>query len=75
VSDVIDEFRQRRRERLARDLEYVLRTRGSVNIGVETAGDVELWRSAARLAGRRLCMPIRTGVSRDGAVVWASHGP
>jgi hypothetical protein len=37
--------------------------------------NVDEWRRAARLAGRRLGIPVRTGVSRTGDKVWAVEGP
>ncbi len=37
--------------------------------------DFDLWRRAARIAGRRLKVPVRTGVSRDGLKVWAIQEP
>ncbi|MCU1428408.1 MAG: hypothetical protein JWL83_2408 [Actinomycetia bacterium] len=70
-----DEMRRRRLEHLAADLKTELLIRRSLTMSVERVEDVELWRSAARLAGRRLGIPVRTGVSRDGSTVWASEGP
>lgn len=37
--------------------------------------DVDQWRRAARIAGRRLKVPVRTGVSKDGLKVWAIQEP
>jgi hypothetical protein len=37
--------------------------------------NVDEWRRAARLAGRRLGVQVRTGVSRAGDKVWAVEGP
>ena len=38
-------------------------------------GDVDLWRRAARRAGRILGVAIRTGLAPDGSKVWACEGP
>jgi len=37
--------------------------------------DIDEWRRAARKAGNRLGISIRTGVSREGDKVWAVEGP
>lgn len=58
----------RKVEALATQLLPVLRDRGSVMVDAENVTDVDLWRRAARLAGRRLGCRVRTGV---GARVWA----
>ena len=47
---------------------------GSVTYGADYIEDLELWRQAARIAGRRFGSQVRTGVSRDGTKVWASEG-
>ena len=44
---------------------------GSLVRNASEVGDVELWRLAARKAGRVLGVPIRTGVAPDGSRVWA----
>ena len=44
---------------------------GSTIHSVDTLDDVDLWRKAARLAGRTLGVPVRTGVAPDGSRVWA----
>ena len=44
---------------------------GSVVRWTASIADVELWRKAARRAGRILSVPVRTGVSDDGDKVWA----
>jgi len=72
---VQDELQQRRFERLVEKLTYELETYRSLTYGTDHVGDVEQWRKAARAAGRRLGIPVRTGVSRDGGKVWASEGP
>ena len=43
---------------------------GSVVRGTASIADIEVWRSAARRAGRILSVPVRTGVSDDGDKVW-----
>jgi hypothetical protein len=70
-----DELERRRLERLVPQLMDELQTYRSVTHGTDHVGDVDLWRKAARAAGRRLGMQVRTGVSRDGMKVWASEGP
>lgn len=70
-----DELAARRRERLVTQLERDLRILRSLTYGTDDIEDVDEWRTAARIAGRRLGVPIRTGVSRDGTKVWASEGP
>jgi hypothetical protein len=70
-----DELADRRLEILVRELENQLRTDRGVKHGVDYVADVDLWRKAARIAGRRLGIPVRTGISRDGTEVWASEGP
>jgi hypothetical protein len=70
-----DELADRRLEILVRELENQLRTDHGVKHGVDYVADVDLWRKAARIAGRRLGIPVRTGISHDGTEVWASEGP
>jgi hypothetical protein len=48
---------------------------GSTCHFTEAISDVELWRRAARRAGRSLGVAIRTGVAPDGSKVWACEGP
>ena len=48
---------------------------GSVCHDTAAVHDVDLWRRAARRAGRLLGIPIRTGVAPDGSAVWACEGP
>jgi hypothetical protein len=71
----VDELADRRLELLFEELTTQLRFNHGVKHGTDYVGDVELWRKAARIAGRRLGIPVRTGVSRDGTEVWASEGP
>jgi hypothetical protein len=75
MASVIDEFERRRLQRLTDELAIELSLRGSVMYTADYVGDVDLWRRAARAAGRRLGIVVRTGVSPDGAKVWASEGP
>jgi hypothetical protein len=70
-----DELERWRLERLVTKLAAELEARRSLTYSTEYVEDVDLWRRAARVAGRRLGVPIRTGVSRDGTKVWASEGP
>jgi hypothetical protein len=70
-----DELERRRLERLTEQLTEQLRVHRSLTLDVDRLEDVELWRKAARRAGRRLAVPVRTGVSHDGTKVWASEGP
>lgn len=71
----VDEFTDRRLEILIQDLMKQLRVSRGVKQDSNLVGDVDSWRKAARIAGRRLRIPVRTGVSRDGTEVWASEGP
>jgi hypothetical protein len=75
MAQVVDELERRRLERLVQQLTEQLRVHRSLTLGVDRVDNVDLWRKAARMAGRRLGIPVRTGVSRDGAKVWASEGP
>jgi hypothetical protein len=60
---------------LVEELTWQLRDIKTVKHGVDYVGHVELWRKAARIAGRRLGIPVRTGITRDGSEVWAAEGP
>jgi hypothetical protein len=71
----VDQLEQRRLERMVRDLMVDLKVHQTAVHGTDYIEDVKLWRKAARMAGRRLGIPVRTGVSRDGTKVWASEGP
>jgi hypothetical protein len=58
-------------ELLAKEIADQLVTgQGSVIRWTSSVGDIELWRRAARRAGRILHVPVRTGVSDDGSKVW-----
>ncbi len=71
----VDELADRRLELLVQELMTQFRFNRGVKHGTEHVGDVELWRKAARIAGKRLGIPVRTGLSSDGTEVWASEGP
>lgn len=58
-------------ERLARSILPALRDRGSAHRRTDELEDVELWRRAARRAGRLLGWRTRTGLTDDGSVVRA----
>lgn len=75
VSVRANELERRRLMRLVEQLTEQLQERRSLTHGTDYIEDVELWRKAARAAGRRLGIRVRTGVSRDGTKVWASEGP
>jgi hypothetical protein len=70
-----DELERRRLDRLADQIGTELQVRRSIVCSSEHVDDIDRWRRAARTAGRRLGIPVRTGVSRDGTKVWASEGP
>jgi len=70
-----DEHAGRRMEILVCELLDQFQNGHGVKHGVDYVGDVECWRKAARIAGRRLAIPVRTGLSRDGIEVRASEGP
>jgi hypothetical protein len=56
---------------LAKEIAYQLVAgHGSVVRRTASVADVELWRKAARRAGRILSVPVRTGMSDDGDKVW-----
>ncbi len=59
-------------EMLARSIAAQIQAcNGSLVRNASEVGDVDLWRRAARKAGRVLGVPIRTGVAPDGSRVWA----
>jgi predicted nucleic acid-binding protein len=70
-----DELARRRFDRQVSKLQDQLKTLQTVVYGIDQIEDIGEWRRAARAAGRRLGIPVRTGVSRDGTKVWASEGP
>lgn len=70
-----DELERKRLEHLAKHLEQQLRIHRSLTYGADHIEDIDLWRRAARLAGRRMGIPVRTGVSRDGTKVLAVRRP
>jgi hypothetical protein len=70
-----DELARRRFDRQVSKLQDQLKTLQTVVYGTDQIEDIDEWRKAARAAGRRLGIPVRTGVSRDGTKVWASEGP
>lgn len=69
-----DELEQRRLDQLTDDLAAIMAERlpavGVVAVNVATIGDLDRWRAAARRAGRRLGVRVRTGVSLDGSTVY-----
>jgi hypothetical protein len=71
----MNELAARRFKLVVDQVEHQLRTHQTVVLGTDRVEDVEEWRSAARAAGRRLGLPVRTGISKDGTRVWASEGP
>ena len=71
-------FRRRRKvEAVTPHLLDPLRRRGDVSQHFDEADEAEVWREAARLAGRRLGVHVRTGRTRcvcpdrEGVHVWA----
>jgi hypothetical protein len=70
-----DELAARRFDALVEWMIELLTTRSGGNFRTDGIDDVEQWRKAARAAGRRLNICVRTGVSRDGTIVWVSEGP
>ncbi|MGH9126453.1 MAG: hypothetical protein ACRDZ8_17255 [Acidimicrobiales bacterium] len=69
---MIDELAERRLEILVRELMVLLQEHEAFVLEVDYVEDVETWRKAVRSAGRRLGVPVRTGVSKDGTRVWAA---
>ena len=64
--EVVDNF-----ELLANEIAgRIVANHGSMVRRTTEVADVEQWRKAARRAGRILGVPVRTGVSDDGAKVW-----
>jgi hypothetical protein len=70
-----DEIARHRLELRVREIAEQLSLYQSVTFSTGYVEDVEEWRKAARIAGRRLKIQVRTGVSPDGEKVWASEGP
>jgi hypothetical protein len=69
----LDRFRV---ERLADEIAGQLRANGnSVCRLTANVANVAEWRMAARAAGRRMGIQIRTGISRQRDRVWAVEGP
>lgn len=63
----------RKTERLAAVLERRMAPQlhmGSVTAPLSDVADVDRWRRAARMAGRRLGWRVRTGISERGGYVW-----
>lgn len=71
MGKVVD-LEDRKMRALADELVPVLRDRGSIILNATKVDDVDRWRRAARLAGRRLGCRIRTGAAKDGSRVWAA---
>lgn len=58
-------------DRLAKEIaEQLVAGHGSVVRSTASVVDVDLWRKAARRAGRILSVPVRTGVSDASDKVW-----
>jgi uncharacterized metal-binding protein len=71
ASSVVLDLCAARAERLTEQiLVQLARHGGAVTRYTADVGDVELWRRAARSAGRVLNVPVRTGVAPDGSKVW-----
>lgn len=63
-----------RLERLTEEIAaQLIRHRGAVTRRTSEVVDVDLWRRAARRAGRVLQTRVRTGVAPDGSKVWVVH--
>jgi hypothetical protein len=71
VGRVVD-LEAQRVEQLAVELAPVLPERGVVVANIADLENVDRWRRAARRAGRLLGWSVRTGVTSDGARVWAA---
>lgn len=71
VGKVVD-LEERKARALADHLLPVLRDRGSLLVDAADIEDCERWRRAARIAGRRLGVRVRTGVTGGGERVWAA---
>jgi hypothetical protein len=61
--------------RLADEIASQLEANSNSVTRLTASMNVDEWRRAARLAGRRLGIQVRTGVSRTGDKVWAVEGP
>lgn len=70
-----DELARRRLELRVQEIAQLLALHKSVTFSTNYVEDVDEWRKAARIAGHRLNISVRTGVARDGSKVWASEGP
>jgi hypothetical protein len=65
------DLERERFERLAEEIaEQLVAHHGGVTRLASTVEDVDLWRRAARRAGRVLGVSVRTGVAPDGSKVW-----
>lgn len=68
----IVELEHVRLEHLAEEIAtQLIAHNGGVTRLSAAVGDVDLWRRAARRAGRILGVSVRTGVAADGSKVWA----
>jgi hypothetical protein len=58
-------------DRLAEEIAaQLVAGQGGVVRWTSEIADVDVWRKAARRAGRLLGVPVRTGVADDGSKVW-----
>jgi hypothetical protein len=71
----VDELAERKFENLVlRHMDRLSSVRSYVVPSSEIE-NVPEWRKAARAAGRRLEIRVRTGISRDGTLVWVTEEP
>ena len=72
----VDELAKRRLELLVRTIatEFVAHD-NSIWYSTDYVEDVDTWRKAARIAGRRLGFRVRTGVKPQRSRVWATEEP
>ena len=71
----VDELAERKYEILVLKHVKWLKTERSYVVAVSKIEDISDWRRAARAAGRRLKIRVRTGISRDGTLVWVTEDP
>jgi hypothetical protein len=71
----VDELAERKYETLVLKHVEWLRIERSYVLPLSKIEDIPDWRRAAREAGRRLGVRVRTGISRDGTLVWVTEEP
>lgn len=71
----VDELAEHKYEILVLKHVEWLKIERSYVVAVSKIENVPEWRKAAREAGRRIKIRVRTGISRDGTLVWVTEEP